>query len=453
MAELRTPPHSSEAEQSLLGALLMDNGAWDKVADVLTAEHLYHSDHCTIFSAIGRLVSSNKVADVLTVYEAGAGDLQYLNSLVQATPSWRGVRNWAELIVGHWQARQAVAIGDGLAVDALRGSADGKEVPEIIDGAVQALLKLGERRAEREPRDVADMMVAYLDRINALCESTGSGDTMPTGLADLDRLTAGGGRRGELWVVGARPSMGKTAFTGQVSRKVAGSHGALFISMEDSEAALMGRQVAAVGGINLADLRAPKGAPQDMWPKLVDATDELRRLALFMDDQGGLTLADVRRKVQQTKRRHKGLGLVVVDYLQLMSGEGANRNIVLGAIANGMKNMAKEMDVWVILLSQLNREADKRPGLPHVSDLRDSGDIEGAADMVVLLHREFQRDNTADKHHMQANVAKHKNGATAVLDFFFDGSVQRISDWQGPIPSKLTRSAGRGVGAHGGGMD
>jgi replicative DNA helicase len=220
------------------------------------------------------------------------------------------------------------------------------------------------------------------------------------------------------------------------------------LTQEDSLNSLTARQVAAAGRVNLADLRNPRNAPQSMWEGVSEGIDALGKLQIAMDDQAALSIMDVRRKIQQVKRRRKKLDLVIIDYLQLMEGDGDNRNQELGKIANGLKRAAKEFGVWIILLSQLNRESDKRAsGMPQMSDLRDSGDIEGAADLIGLLHREHRRTPTeANKMHAELLVVKHKNGPTDTLNFSFDGAYQRFSDWEGPPPMKaLSKQRGGGL--------
>jgi replicative DNA helicase len=187
--------------------------------------------------------------------------------------------------------------------------------------------------------------------------------------------------------------------------------------------------------VNLADLRNPQGAPESMWHGVAKAVDELRPLRVMMDDQAALNIADVRRKVQQVTRRHGPLKLLIVDYLQMMDGEGENRNRELGAIAYGLQALAKQMGCWVVLLSQLSREADKRSGPPQMSDLRDSGDIEAAARFIGMLHREYMRKpSDENKHWAQLHVCKQSSGPTDTLNLYFDGAMQRFHNWAGPVP-------------------
>lgn len=448
MADNRVPPHSDEAEQGVLGALLMDNRAWEQVATVLAAERFYRPDHRAIYSTIGKLIAASKPADVITVFEAGGHDLAYLNELASSVPSVSRAGGYAQIVVERWREREAAAIGSRLTDAMLGGLPVGATVGEAIDGIITKLMALSTDLADHEPVHVSELALRFVDHVSALQD--GSDDAVRTGLRDLDKLTAGGPRPGELWVIGARPSMGKTALTGTFARNMARAIGALFLSQEDGFNALIARHVAALGRVNLADLRNPREAPDAMWTGLSDGVHELGGLNLFLDDQAGLTMADVRRKIQQVARKTK-LGVVVIDYLQLMEGDGDNRNIQLGKISNGLKKAAKDFQVPVILLSQLNREADKRPGPPQMSDLRDSGDIEGAADLIGLLHREYRRNpSSANKHHAELHVVKHKNGATDTVNLWFDGAFQRFSDWDGPPPERMR---GRASSASHGGLE
>ena len=422
--EGHTPPHSDDAEQSVIGGLLLDNAAFERVGDVLAADDFYHPDHRAIYRTMAGMIGANRAADVITVFEAGGHDMAYLNALAQSVPSAANARSYALIVRERALRRELMRIGGGLADVALRQAGEVAPVSAMVDKAVSALLALDRNDARPEPTDLAELLAPYVDHVQAKYE--GETDAIETGLADVDALFDGGLRRGELVVLGARPSMGKSAFVLALVRHIGAAHPVLMMTMEDTMRTLVSRMVAAAGGVNLADLRNPKRAPHTMWAGLAQGVDALRRLMVDLDDQGSLTLMDMRRKIQQAKRRRGSLGLVVVDYLQLAQGEGDNRNQALGAVANGLKGAAKEFDVPIVLLSQLNREADKRPGPPQMSDLRDSGDIEGAADIIGLLHREWMRKPTGEnKHHAELHVVKQKNGSTGTVNLYFDGALTR----------------------------
>ncbi len=433
---LRVPPHSTEAEQSLLGALLLDNTALDKLPVPLQERDFYPFEHRLIFGAVHALVSANKPADITTVHaylqrmhgdQAADIGTEYLNALAMSVPSASNAPAYAQIVSECSKRRRLITLLDSAVAEAYGAkTADAADV--LVDKVVTGMMALQDGRGTDEPQDIGPLASKFSEDLERRAD--GETDAIATGLLDLDKLTGEGGRRGELWVIGARPSMGKTAFVLSLSRSVGIKHRALMLTQEDSLMSLTQRHVAAAGRVNLAWLRSPKNAPDAMWHGVVQGVGELMPLHLSMDDQGSLKLADVRRKVQQVKRRHGDCAMVVIDYLQLMDGERDNRNQSLGELANGLKAMAKDMNVWVVLLSQLNREADKRKGPPQMSDLRDSGDIEGAADLIGLLHREYMcTHKEADKFEAKLHVCKHKNGPTDTLRFYFDGAHQIFADY------------------------
>jgi len=442
-ALLRVPPHSEEAEQSLLGALLIDNGALDRLPP-LTEADFYTWEGRSIFAAMAELIAAGRPADVITVNDqlrkrlgdqADAIGLDYLNALATSVPSSSNAPAYAHIVADVATRRRVIALLGEIQSQAYAAQArDGAEA--LIDKAVTELMALQEGRRRDEPADLGALAATFIDELQARAD--GHTDAFSTGLRDLDRLTSEGGRRGELWVIGARPSMGKTAFSLSLSRAVGVGHQVLMLTQEDSLGMLTARHVAAAGRVNLAHIRNPRTAPNSMWQGVTDGVTELVPLRIAMDDQAGLSLADVRRKVQQVKRRHGDCALVVVDYLQLMdcSGEGENRNQALGAISNGLKKMAKDLNCWVVLLSQLSRKADERKAAPEMADLRDSGDIEGAADLIGMLFRRWKwTQKDADKHLAELHVCKQKNGPTDTVRMYFDGATQRFGNWSDEAPS------------------
>lgn len=437
------PPHNDDAEQSLIGCVLIDNAAFTAASAMLQPSDFYQPQHAAIWGTCAAIINNGRCADVVTVHELGQHDREYLGALSVCVPSARAAVDYARIVREHSLSRAAAHIGRCLAADAMRGSANGEPVSLLIDAAVAQLLQLLQRGAPSEPRDLVDVTVEFLDDLQRRAD--GHTNAIKTGLVDLDRLTGEGGRPGELWVIGARPSMGKTSFVLTLCRNVGRTHRVLMLTQEDSLLMLTMRHVAAAGRVNLADLRNPMRAPASMWTGVTEGVEEIRPLMISMDDQPALTMADVRRKAQQIAARHGQVDMLVVDYLQLMDGsDGENRNRQLAEIANAMKRLAKEMKCWVVLLSQLNREADKRR--PIMSDLRDSGDIEGAADLIGLLYREHRyRPTESNLHYAELEVVKHKQGATETLGFFFDGATQRFDNWDGPAPARPLRV----VGAHG----
>lgn len=429
--DARVPPHSIEAEQSVLGSALIDAHAWHIAAGVLGASDFYRRSHGVIWSAVGRLIAAGQPADVITVGEAlrVAGEegedygFAYLNRLAASVFVGSSVKAYAAIVRERSISRAVVAAADELARDGWSG----KPPAEAIDRALVRLLALQQGVAQREPAPISDLLPEWVDALNARAD--GKVECIPTGLHGMDRLMGGGLRRGELMVIGARPSMGKSALSLTISRSVAQIGPVLVCSMEDSDQMLVSRQVAAAGRVNLADIRSPARAPQSMWAGVTEGVEMLQPLLLHIDDQPGLALRDVRHKAMQVKRRRGDLLLLVVDYLQLMTGEGDNRHQQLGLIANGLKSLAKELKCAVMLLSQLNREADKISGPPRMEHLRDSGSIEEAADIIGLLWREHRvKPKPENKHTAQVEFAKHKNGPTDTVRLWFDGATQRFAD-------------------------
>lgn len=443
-----TPPHSDEAEQAVLGGLLLDNRAMDNVPD-LERDHFYQPEYQRIFDVICQLIRAGGVADVLTVSEAGGFDLLALNELAMSVPSVANIGTYAGIVRERWVDRQLLRCADESRADAVRMG----DVAEKVDRAMARLTGLASTRKASESVSVNDAVVAFLDRLEA--EASGRSEVIATGLRDLDRLLAGGLRKGELMVIGARPKMGKTALTLQLARNVARTHGVLICSQEMPVYELVSRHVAALGSINLGDMRRPDKMPDQCWASVTEAVEEVRNMTMAMDDQRGLKLLDIRRKVMDAKRRSP-VDVVIVDYLQLMVGDGDSRNQELDRISNGLKAMAGEFDVAVVLLSQLSREADKRHGPPVMTDLRDSGAIEAAADIIAMLYREVAHPlgekGEEWKHHASLEVVQ-RNGAPGNVNLWFSGEFQQFKDWQGPPPMRSSFGRGSAGRARSAGLD
>lgn len=429
LLQMRVPPHSTQAEQSLLGSVLMDPSIWQDVATLVDADDFYHPEHRAIWTTLSGLAVAGIAADVVVVFERGGHDLAELNALAMCVASPRAAPQYAAIVRDTAVRRAVIQCALDLAESVWLDVKRAKPTHELIDAATVQLLALMNGRQQRQPKVVADLVPVFLERLEDRAQ--GKIDAVATGLHDVDRLMGGGFRPGELVVLGARPSMGKSALSGTIARNAAmAGRSVLVCSMEDSEDMLVARQVAAAGRVNLADIRSPQRAPESLWHGVSEGVDVLMPLRLFIDDQPALTLADVRRKMAQAQRKAGALHMVVVDYLQLMQGEGDTRAQVLGTIAAGLKAAAKEFGVVVVLLSQLSREADKTEGPPRLEHLKESGGIEEAADIVGLLWREARRKPTADnKHRAQVEFAKHKNGATDTVRLHFDGATQRFGDW------------------------
>jgi len=429
------PPHSLEAEQSLLGGLLLDNTRLDVAMELLDHGDFYAQDHALIYRAVQGLVLHQKPADVLTVFAAlqqtkqaeQVGGLVYLNELAQCVPSGANVKAYAEIVRGHSQRRRLIQVCDKLAAAAYPGGAADDALRGLMDAGAQEIADLAAGRVTGGPQLMSRLLPGWLDELSAKAE--GKTDAISLGLHGVDRALAGGARRGELIVLGARPSMGKSAFTLGLVRTVAAAGPVLVCSLEDSISMLISRHVASAGRTPLEHVRVPQHAPESMWNAVTDAVEQLQHLPVYIDDSAGLSLAQVDSRAKRVKREAGDLMLVVVDYLQLMEDEGETRSNELARIARGLKNMAKRLNCVVLLLSQLSREADKTAAPPRLDHLAESGAIEQAADIVGLLWREARRNPKPDnKHKAQVEFAKNKNGATDTVQLWFDGATQRFAD-------------------------
>lgn len=439
---------SIEAEQSVLGALLQDNDAIDRMGDVHT-DHFYRGDHRTIFAEILRQVSAGKACDVISLNDAIGAKvedcLRYLNDMVQNTPSSANIGRYSAIVRDRAIKRSLMALGNEI-TDMASGSIE--EASVLVDRAAARLEALAISRSAQEPVRVSDEMLAHIEELERRREGTGA-KPISTGYPDLDRRLSGGPRRGELIVVAGRPKMGKTAFVLNVANHIAVDYSVLVLSMEMPKAQLHDRNLASIGKISLSNLLQPAHMTDAEWGGLTQAVQKLTTMNLYLDDQGGLRLLDVRVKARLTKRKY-GLDVMVVDYLQLMEGDGDNRNAQIEGITRGLKALAKELDIAIILLSQLNRELEKRPNKrPQPSDLRDSGAIEQDADAVIFLYRdEVYNPDSMDKGTCEVDVSLCRQGAPGRVALTFIGDQARFESafhWQPPAAKVPSR---RGAAEH-----
>ena len=454
-AQLRVPPHSLESESSVLGALLLDNRTWDRIADLLTEADFYQPEHSVLFHAIGSLVNANRVADVVTVFEHlerhkktdEAGGLAYINSLAQYVPSTANARRYAEIVREKAVLRRLVAASDEIATEAF--SPGDKTAAEVLDGAQQAIFALSEQGAPRDDwQSGEDGVVEALDGIQQRHDGDGV-DFIPTGLQDLDDKLNGGMRAGQVLVIAGRPSMGKTALALSIGEHVGVEHGKPVgvLSMEMLKAEVQNRRVSMRSNIPFHKILRPERMSQEDWSKLTGAVEQMRHTPVYVSDQPALTINQVRGKARALKRRH-GLGLLIIDYIGLMEGTDrrANRATQLGEVSRGIKALAKELDVPVLLLAQLNREVEKRPGMrPILADLRECGDIEQDADVIVFVHRPFHVKPELGqewKHYAELVIGKNRSGTCGVIDAQYLGETMHFVDWQGEKPTSLTRTKG-----------
>jgi len=440
VAQLRIPPHSLEAESSVLGGLLLDNSAWDRVGDLVKDGDFYRHEHQLVFAAISQLVNASKPADVITVFEQlqslgkaqDVGGLAYLNSLAQYVPSAANIRRYAEIVRERGILRKLLTASDEIATNAF--NPQGKTVAKILDEAEQKIFNIGEEgsRMKQGFQGMDTLVVDLMDRVQEMADNPNDITGVPTGFYDLDRMTAGF-QAGDMIVLAARPSMGKTALAINIAEHVALNEGlpvAVF-SMEMGAAQLAVRIVGSIGRINQGHLRTGK-LTDDEWPRLTEAIEKLRNISLHIDETPGLTSGELRANARRLARQCGKLGLIVVDYLQLMSGSsgsnGENRATELGEISRGLKMLAKELQCPVIALSQLNRSVEQRTDKrPMMSDLRESGAIEQDADIIMFIYRdEYYNKDSKEPGVAEVIIGKQRNGPTGTVKLAFMNQLTRF---------------------------
>lgn len=432
VSQLRIPPHSIEAESSVLGGLLLDNGAWDRVGDLLVDSDFYRYEHRLIYGAVGALINASKPADVITVFESlqnqgkaeECGGLAYLNSLAQYVPSASNIRRYAEIVRERSILRKLVTASDEIATNAF--NPQGRAVDRILDEAEQKIFNIGEEgsRMKQGFQSMESLVVKLLDRVQEMADNPNDITGVPTGFYDLDRMTSGL-QAGDLVVLAARPSMGKTAFAINIAEHVALHEGlpvAVF-SMEMGASQLAVRIVGSIGRIDQGHLRTGK-LSDDEWPRLTEAIERLGSVSLHIDETPGLTTSELRANARRLARQCGKLGLIVVDYLQLMSGSsttGDNRATELGEISRGLKMLAKELQCPVIALSQLNRSVETRTDKrPMMSDLRESGAIEQDADIIMFIYRDdYYNKDSREPGVAEIIIGKQRNGPTGTVKLAF----------------------------------
>lgn len=442
---LRTPPHSVEMEQSVLGALMLDNEAIDRIGE-LRAEHFYRYEHRVIFDAIAKLIMSNRAADVMTVYESlsssgrldQTGGLKYLNSITGNTPGAANIFRYAQIVVDRAKMRQLITAAEEVSAEVF--TRNGKSVDELIAFAQQKFEPLSEGRTEG-PKFIGQFLTPVIERIDQEYHGEAP-QAISTGLRDLDFKLGGGINGGDLIILAGRPSMGKTALAMAIGEHVAETHGpACVFSLEMPGAQLTQRALARQGDMALQVLRNGSRMGDAEWPKLTHATQVLSEMNLLVDDTPGLSLAEIASRSRAVKRKY-GLKLIIVDYLQLMTGGTDERHdLRIGSYSAGLKELAKRLDVPVIALSQLNRNLEDRPNKrPIMRDLRDSGAIEQDADTIIFLYRdEVYHENSPEKGIAEAIIGKQRNGAQGTAYMAFIHEQAKFADLaMGYMPTPRT---------------
>jgi replicative DNA helicase len=444
---LRIPPHSIEAEQSVIGGLLRDNAAFDRIADLLSADDFYRYDHRIIYEQVVRLINASKPADVITVFEAmtmlgkqdDIGGLAYLNAMAQNTPSAANIRRYAEIVRDRGILRKLVTVADEISGDAF--NPQGKEVKQMLDEAESKIFAIAEQGARGAAGwlPVQPLLTQVVERIDELYSRDNSSEItgVPTGFADLDKMTSGL-QPGDLVIVAGRPSMGKTAFSVNIGENVAIEAGlpvAIF-SMEMGGAQLAMRMLGSVGELDQHRLRTGKLIDED-WPRLTLAIQKMNDAQVFIDETPALNPIEMRARARRLSRQCGKLGLIIVDYLQLMQGSkpGDNRASEISEISRSLKGLAKELHCPLIALSQLNRSLEQRPNKrPVMSDLRESGAIEQDADVIIFLYRdEVYNPDSPEKGTAEIIIGKQRNGPIGAIRLTWRGMYTKFGNYSGSL--------------------
>lgn len=433
----RVPPQNIEAEQAVLGAMLIKKEAIAEVQEILQPDDFYREAHRIVYEAMVQLQNDDEAVDLVTLTEQlrkseqldKIGGLAFITQLANAVPTAANVVYHAKIVKEKAELRSLINAATAIASAAYE---DNTDVENIMDDAEKKILAVANRQNGGAFESMKSIVMRTFERINVLYESKGGLTGISSGFKDLDKLTAGL-QKSDLILVAARPSMGKTAFTLNIASYV-GTHGGkvAFFSLEMSKEQLMQRMLCAEGGIDATKLRTGQlDTPE--WNKLVHVADTLSRAPIYIDDTAGITVMELRSKARRLKAEH-GLDLIIIDYLQLMQGRpsknGDNRQQEISEISRSLKALARELDVPVIALSQLSRSVESRQiKKPMLSDLRESGSLEQDADIVMFLYREDYYDkDTENKNITDIIVAKHRNGPVDTISLFFQKEYTKFRD-------------------------
>lgn len=429
---LKVPPHSIEAEQSVLGGLMLDNRVWDDVADRLSEQDFYRHDHRLIYRVMVKLATQDKPLDLLTVGEAlrelheldNAGGEVYLFELANNTPSVANINAYADIVRERSVLRQLIAAANDISTQAFHS--EGRTSAELLDSAEQRIFSIGEQNNHSGgPVSVNEFLAKTMERIDTLANSEDPITGISTGYHDLDEMTSGL-QRSDLVIIAGRPSMGKTTFAMNIAEHVVmkSKLPVLLFSMEMPGESIVMRLLSSLSRIDQLKIRTGRIDEHD-WPRIISTVSMLSEAPLYIDDTPALSPTELRARARRLVKEHGQPGLIVIDYLQLMHlpGHNENRTAEISEISRSLKSLAKELNVPVIALSQLNRgleqRADKRPVM---SDLRESGAIEQDADLIVFIYRdEVYNENTPDKGIAEIIIAKQRNGPIGKVRLTFLG--------------------------------
>ncbi len=443
---IKLPPHSVEAEQSVLGGLLLNNTAWDRIADFISESDFYRADHRLIYRHITKLIEATRPADAITVSESldstkeleGVGGLAYIGALAQNTPSAANIRRYAEIVRERSIMRKLAETATNIAD--LAYNPMGREVAQLVDEAESQIFAISEEGARTRQGfiEMQPVLTEVVERIDLLYNRENPSDVtgVPTGFADMDRMTSGL-QPGDLVIIAGRPSMGKTALALNMAEHVALDAGLPvgIFSMEMSASQLAMRLLGSIGKLDQHKLRTGR-LEEDDWRRLTQAVGTLSEAPIQVDETAALNALELRARARRLHRQYGQLGMIVVDYLQLMSAssQGENRATEISEISRSLKALAKELNVPVVALSQLNRSLEQRPNKrPVMSDLRESGAIEQDADLILFIYRdEVYNPDSPDKGRAEVIIGKQRNGPIGSVMLTFQGEYTRFANFADP---------------------
>lgn len=439
-AALKVPPHSLEAEQSVLGGLMLDNSAWDDVSERLISDDFYRFEHRHIFNAMKKLAEENRAIDVVTLSEAlelrdqleQIGGLAYLAELARNTPSASNIKAYSDIVRERATLRKLIQAAGQIADGAF--NPQGRPADELVNEAERLVFQISESRPKfGGPQNMGQLLTKAVSRIDELYNMKGQMTGLSTGFHDLDEMTSGL-QPSDLVIVAGRPSMGKTTFAMNLVEHavVSSDKAAVVFSMEMPAEQLMIRMVSSLGRIDQTRMRTGQLEDED-WPRLTSAVNLLKDRKLFVDDTPALSPSEMRARIRRLMREAGEVGIIMIDYLQLMQvpGMSDNRTAEISEISRSLKGLAKEFQCPVVALSQLNRSLEQRPNKrPVMSDLRESGAIEQDADVIAFVYRDevYNRDNPDNKGLAELIIGKQRNGPIGTVHMAFIGKYTRFED-------------------------
>jgi replicative DNA helicase len=438
LSPLKVPPHSIEAERSVLGGLMLDDNAWDNISGSLASEDFYRSDHRIIYRVMADLVERNNPLDIITISEAleGIGELEnvgglaYISDLASSTPTASNIHAYAQIVRERSTVRSLISVAHEIADSGF--NPDGRNSATLIDEAESKVFKISDDRPSNGgPESVRPLLTRAVERIDVLFQTKGALTGISSGFRDIDEMTSGL-QPADLIIVAGRPSMGKTAFMMNIAESavISGESPVLVFSMEMPSDSLVLRMLSSLGRIDQTKIRTGQLGDDD-WPRLTSAVTLLNDKPLFIDDTPALSPNEIRSRARRVAREHGKLGVILLDYIQLMqvSGTSENRAGEISEISRSLKSIAKEFDCPVIAGSQLNRSLEQRPDKrPIMSDLRESGAIEQDADVIMAIYRDEVYHEDAEKGIAEIIILKQRNGPIGRKKLAFVGQYTKFED-------------------------